>query len=101
VIDIFCNIHPEMSATLVVLPNTRFAFTAADGRFEIKDVPAGTWTIFAYSRRASRPVSAKLTVTSGAATDVEVRLDEVPRDFSHRNKYGEQYRDTTIYPPGS
>src|SRR5262249_3198467 len=52
VIDIYCNIHPEMSATLVVLPNTRFAFADATGHFEIKNVPAGTWTVFAFSRRA-------------------------------------------------
>ena len=25
VVDIYCNIHPEMSATLIVLPNTRYA----------------------------------------------------------------------------
>jgi plastocyanin len=102
VIDIFCNIHPEMSATLVVLPNTRFAIAAPDGRFAIGNVPVGTWTVFAYSRRATRPVRAKVTITAGAPTEVELRLDEVPRDFAHPNKYGEPYRDdTTIYAPGS
>jgi len=100
VIDIFCNIHPEMSATLVVLPNTRHALADGAGAFAIK-VPAGMWTVFAYSRRAVRPVSAKITVTDGGAAEIKLQLDEVPRDFKHRNKYGEEYRDTTIYKPGA
>jgi hypothetical protein len=101
VIDIFCNIHPEMSATLVVLPNTRYVLADSAGGFAIKGVPAGTWTVFAYSRRAVRPVSGKVTVTDGGAAEIKLQLDEVPRDFKHRNKYGEEYRDTTIYKPGA
>ena len=100
VIDIFCNIHPEMSATLVVLPNTKLAIVDASGQFEIKGLPAGTWTVFAYSRRAERPASAKVVITDGAATEIKLQLDEVPRDFKHRNKYGEAYRPSTIYNPG-
>jgi len=100
VIDIFCNIHPEMSATLVVLPNTKFTIADASGAFEIKGVPAGTWTVFAYSRRAERPTSTKVVVSDGATTQIELQLNEVPRDFKHRNKFGEAYRPSTIYNPG-
>ena len=98
VIDIFCNIHPEMSATLVVLPNTRFAIADASGQFELS-IPAGTWTLFAYSRRAARPTSAQVVVIEGGTAEIKLALDEVPRDFKHRNKYGEVYRDSTIYNP--
>ncbi|MDQ3338718.1 MAG: hypothetical protein M4D80_26430 [Myxococcota bacterium] len=100
VIDIFCNIHPEMSATLVVLPNTKHTLADATGTFEIKGVPAGTWTVFVYSRRAERPTSAKVVVADGATTEIKLQLNEVPRDFKHRNKYGETYRPSTIYNPG-
>jgi len=101
VIDIYCNIHPEMSATLVVLPNTRFAFADATGHFQIDHVPAGTWTVFAFSRRAVQPVSMKITVGTTGAVDANLKLDEVQRDFTHQNKYGEKYRPTTVYPPGA
>ena len=101
VIDVYCNIHPEMSATLVVLPNTKFAFADASGHFEIKDVPPGTWTVFAFSRRAVQPVSMQVTVPAVGSVDVGLKLDEVQRDFSHVNKYGEKYRPTTVYPPGA
>jgi len=97
--DVYCNIHPEMSATIVVLPNHAFVFAAADGGFTIDAVPAGTWTIYAYSRRAAGPVRAEVQVGAGAATEVELQLDETARDFVHKNKYGENYRGDGEYRP--
>lgn len=97
VIDVFCNIHPGMSATIVVLPNRRFAFASAAGAFTIEGVPPGTWTVFAYSRRARTPVSTKVSVAAGGAAEVGLTLEEVARDFSHKNKYGEEYRDPGRY----
>lgn len=101
VVDIYCNIHPNMSATLVVLPNTRFAFADGEGHFQIDHVPAGTWTVFAFSRRAVQPVSAKVTVGADGVVEQSFKIDEVQRDFTHKNKFGEKYRPTTVYPPGA
>jgi hypothetical protein len=39
--DVSCNIHPWMSAKMLVRDNPIFAVTKADGSFEIKNVPAG------------------------------------------------------------
>jgi len=100
VVEIYCNIHPEMSATLVVLPNTRFALADVTGRFELA-LPPGTWSVFAYSRRADRPTSVRVTVVEGSTVETALKLDEVPREFKHRNKFGEEYRETTIYRPGA
>lgn len=97
--DVFCNIHPEMSATILVLPNTKFTFAAADGSFSIGDVPAGSWTVFAYSRHATKPTSATVDVTTGGAATVALTLDETARDFTHKNKYGEKYRGDGEYRP--
>jgi plastocyanin len=93
VIDVFCNIHPEMSATIVVLPNRRFAFADDDGHFSIDGVPEGSWTIYAYSRHARKPVKADVTVTADGTATVDLALEEVARDFQHKNKYGEDYKD--------
>jgi plastocyanin len=101
VIDVYCNLHPEMSATVVVLPNTRFAVADTGGNFEIRGVPAGTWSLFAFTRHAAQPATTKVTVTAGGSTEVKLRVDEVQREFAHRNKYGEAYKPTTVYPPGS
>jgi plastocyanin len=91
VVDVYCNIHPEMAATILVLPNQRHTRTAADGSFAIEGVPAGRWTVFAYTRRATKPVSSAVVVTEGQASTVNlslVRGAEPP----HVNKYGEKYK---------
>ena len=94
VVDVYCNIHPEMAATILVLPNKRHTRAAADGSFAIDGVPPGRWTVFAYARRATKPVSAAVTVTDGQDAVVNlalVRGAEPP----HVNKYGEKYKHSS------
>ncbi len=40
-----CNIHPWMEAKVRVFDHPYYALTDKDGKFEIKDVPAGKWKI--------------------------------------------------------
>lgn len=98
VVDVYCNIHPQMSATILVLPNRRFATTAKDGSFTIDGVPVGRWKIYAYSRRAARPVGAEVEVRAGRTATVDLTVTETRSDFRHPNKYGESYRDPGRYP---
>jgi hypothetical protein len=92
VVDIYCNIHPEMAATILVLPNRRHARVGADGSYAIEGVPVGTWTVFAYTRRAQKPVSARATVEEGKDAHVDLALVRGP-ESEHLNKYGEKYHD--------
>jgi hypothetical protein len=55
--------------------------------------------VFAYSRRALHPVSAKVEVTAGGTATVTLALDEVQREFKHENKFGEKYRGDDEYRP--
>lgn len=91
VVDVYCNIHPEMAATILVVPNRRHARVAADGTFTLTGVPPGTWTLFAYTRRAVKPVSAKVTIAAGGEARVELALQR-GAEPAHLNKYGEKYR---------
>ncbi len=92
VVDVYCNIHPEMAATILVLPNHRFTHAKADGSFAIDGVRPGTWKVFAYTRRAVRPAMASITVQAGADTAVELAVSR-GSDASHANKFGEKYHD--------
>lgn len=91
VVDVYCNIHPEMAATILVLPNRRHVRASADGSYVLDGVPAGVWTVFAYTRRATRPVSAQVTVAAGADTSLDLALQR-GGEREHLNKYGEKYR---------
>jgi plastocyanin len=90
VVDVYCNIHPEMAATILILPNRRHVRAGPGGRFTLDGVPPGTWTVFAYARRALKPASAKVTVTAGAEATVDLALVR-GAETEHRNKYGEKY----------
>jgi plastocyanin len=98
VIDVFCNIHPQMAATILVLPNHHFARLGADGRFRIDDLPPGNFTLYAYSRRATEPVRAALSIAAGATATVELTIEETLDEAPpHANKFGEKYRDPEKY----
>ena len=94
VVQLYCNIHPEMAATILVLPNRRFAVAGADGRFAIEGVPPGTWTVYAYDRLADKPAKAEITVAAGKPAEVTLELEESAASTAHTNKYGQPYAGT-------
>jgi plastocyanin len=62
--SLLCNVHPEMSAFLVVAPTPYFAVTDSDGSFEIKDVPPGTYMLKTWSEDG-KVTTQSVTVASG------------------------------------
>ena len=62
--SLLCNVHPEMSGYVVVVPTPYFAVTGKDGEFEIKNVPAGTYAIRTWSEDG-KPTTQSITVASG------------------------------------
>ena len=58
-----CNVHGWMSAHVGVLPHPFFATSAADGKFTIKGLPPGTYTIEAWHEKLGTQTT---TVTVGA-----------------------------------
>lgn len=64
-VPLLCNVHPEMSGYIFVVPTPYFAVTDKDGSFTIKNVPPGQYTIKTASE-AAKPASQPVTVASGA-----------------------------------
>lgn len=90
-VEIYCDIHPDMAATILVLPNTAFASTGKDGTFTISNLPVGTWDIFAYDRHAVVPAHAKVTVTAGGTTPIALSLTRTRFTFDHKTWDGQDY----------
>lgn len=44
-VQIYCDIHSDMRADLIVAPSAHFALIGRAGRFRIEDVPAGSRTV--------------------------------------------------------
>lgn len=90
VYHVFCNIHPQMSAFLVVTPTSYVTVADKDGAFRL-DVPAGRYRVTALSERAAA-VAVEITVTSGPATVSGLVLDESAFVATqHLNKFGKPY----------
>ena len=66
VASLLCNVHPEMSGYVVVVPTPYFAVTNKGGEFEIKDVPAGKYTLKSWSEDG-KPTTQAVDVSGGSA----------------------------------
>lgn len=67
VASLLCNVHPEMSGYVVVTPTPYFAVTDKDGNFEIKNIPAGKYTLKTWSEDG-KPMTQAVDVTGASAT---------------------------------
>jgi plastocyanin len=68
-----CRLHPEMEGFVDVLATPYFAVTSADGTFDIKGVPPGTYTLHVWSEKL-KGVTKKITVESGKPATVDLTL---------------------------
>jgi plastocyanin len=50
-IPVKCNVHPWMKSYIFVFKNPYYAVTTKDGKFEIKNLPPGTYTIEAWQEK--------------------------------------------------
>ena len=52
IVDVYCHLHPNMSATVVVTPNRYYARVDGTGQYQIPDVPPGRYTVVAWHKSA-------------------------------------------------
>jgi plastocyanin len=52
IVDIYCHLHPNMAATIVVTPNRWYARPDRSGQFRIPNVPPGQYTVVAWHKSA-------------------------------------------------
>jgi plastocyanin len=83
VVQVFCHIHSDMSAVVLVLDNPHFAQPAATGRYVIEDVPPGEYTVVGWHERI-RPVTRTVRVVAGetARLDFNIPLPSGGENFS-------------------
>jgi plastocyanin len=99
VVRVFCNIHPAMSAVILVLDTPYFATTAPDGSFHI-DAPPGDYQLNVFHERSPETtlhaLTHRVTVGPGRLQLSTIEISESGYLVApHKNKYGNEY------PPGS
>lgn len=90
IVDVYCNIHPQMWAQILVLENPFFTTTNADGSFELPKVPAGNYSVAAWMRGGS-PVKQQVKVEAGKRATVSFEVAEGAKSKPHTNKEYKPY----------
>ena len=87
---VFCNIHPQMTAVIVVAPTPFVTVTARDGSFTLT-VPAGRYRVTATTGRGA-PVVRELALSGGSTVIDAIEIDERSlTEAPHTNKFGKPY----------
>jgi len=87
---VFCNIHPQMSAVIVVAPTPFVTVTDRDGAYTLT-LPPGRYRVTATTGRGAA-VTKDVAVTGAATTIETLGLDERALvEAPHTNKFGRPY----------
>jgi hypothetical protein len=88
-VRIYCNIHPQMIADVLVLANPHYAQVGEDGKFAIPQVPTGRRTLRAWFPHG--PSVAKVVEVRASGAEAAFELQATVTTTTHENKHGEPY----------
>ena len=96
VVRIFCNIHPSMSAVIVVLRYPWFATSGPMGGFTIPEVPPGEYYLHVFHERATEKtldaLRHRIAVPDSTVDLPPISISETGYlEAPHKNKYGQDY----------
>ena len=72
-VQVFCHIHSDMSAVVLVLENPFFTVATVAGRYALDGVPPGEYHLVAWHERV-RPIIQRVVVRAGQATVVDLNV---------------------------
>jgi len=76
IVEIYCHLHPNMAATVLVTPNRWYARPDKTGQYRNADVPPGEYTVVAWHKSAGM-FRTRITVEAGrnASADFFIPLE--------------------------
>jgi plastocyanin len=97
---LFCNIHPEMSAAVVVLNTPYYSISDRAGRVSIADVPDGRYRLHAWYERSTseelRKLEREVVISQSSRALDPIRIaDSGNPILAHKNKYNQDYTPVT------
>ncbi len=72
-VQLFCHIHSDMSAVVLVLDNPYFAVPAPSGHYVIADVPPGDYQVMGWHERI-KPLMRTVHVVAGETTRLDFNI---------------------------
>ncbi len=91
-VRVYCNIHPQMSAIVLVQESPFFTMAAADGTFVLEGVPPGRHTVKVWHERGGEARTEVTVAARGTVAAAPLRLDASHyRRQPHKRKDGSDY----------
>lgn len=91
VVRVYCNIHPQMAAFLMVVDGEVLGQTGLDGTVTLPPVPPGRYPVKVWDEKGGE-WSGFADVQSAKTTTLAVALDASAwKEVPHKNKYGKDY----------
>ncbi len=91
-VELFCNLHPNMAAFMLVLETPYFTTPDQDGVFTLSDLPLGPGELVVWNYRATdlfeRQEMNLSTYNEPLSLNVDITRPSVPQ---HTNKHGDAY----------
>lgn len=96
IVRVFCNIHPSMSAIIVVVDSPYFTITDSDGNYSFSNVLPGVYALHFFHERATpETLEALVRTISVDRASVEIAGLTISEagylPVAHKNKYGHDY----------
>lgn len=76
-VQLFCHIHSDMSAVVLVLDNPYFTVPAEGGQYAIDGVPPGEYTVVGWHERTT-PITRVIRVVAGGTTRLDFNIPIPP-----------------------
>jgi len=99
VVNVYCNVHPNMSSVIHVMGTPFYTFADAAGNYALADIPPGKYRLVVWNEQGGQSnadveVSAAGTVTGSLALTLDSRNYRITQ---HLDKTGKPYQGPREY----
>jgi plastocyanin len=93
IVNVYCNVHPNMSAVIQVMATPYFAFADGNGNFTVANVPSGKYRLVAWNEQGGQN-EVPLEI-AGATPPPSIAMTLDSRNYratQHMDKAGKPYK---------
>lgn len=65
IVRVGCNLHANMSTSIIVVGAPHYAVTDGEGRFKFRSLRPGAYTLRAWTERSGEPIERRIQIASG------------------------------------
>jgi plastocyanin len=89
VIRVYCNVHPQMTATIIVANSGFYTVAGKSGSYSLGQVPPGSFMLRAYSEEGQTEQKIDM---GNSSLNVKLTIDAKNfKKIKHKNKFGKDY----------